>query len=280
MVFFKVMRMAAVLWLGMATACVPMAQDLRKKADKLAASADMRGIEVHGGAFTLWAYERMRDRTAPVRIYIEGDGNAWLTRNQVSPDPTPRNPVALMLAVQDASPNVVYIARPCQYMMSEQCNAQYWTYAQFNETIIAGMNQAINRWKGHPIELVGYSGGAAVALLIAARRPDVVALRTVAGNVDIDAFVQIHNISPLSESLNPADYKGRTAFIPQRHFSGAKDRVVPPVLIETYQRHLPAGHCSAYTIVPDRNHSSGWANQWASLLALPLPCQQNGLQRP
>ena len=57
--------------------------------------------------------------TAPVnilRVYIEGDGFAWVNRTTPSDDPTPRNPLGLKLAAADPSPNVLYLARPCQYV--------------------------------------------------------------------------------------------------------------------------------------------------------------------
>ena len=50
-----------------------------------------------------------------VNIYIEGDGRAWLNKNRPSLDPTPKNSLALKLAEIDPAPNVIYLARPCQY---------------------------------------------------------------------------------------------------------------------------------------------------------------------
>jgi hypothetical protein len=36
-------------------------------------------------------------------IYIEGDGRTWITRSKLSSNPTPKNPLALKLAVLDTS---------------------------------------------------------------------------------------------------------------------------------------------------------------------------------
>jgi len=265
-------RLVSIMLLCFLSACVASREDLRKQADGMAQAAGMQAQEVRGGMFTLLVYERIQNPAGPVHVYIEGDGRAWITRNRISPDPTPFDPVGLTLALNDNAPNVAYMARPCQYIMSEACGPKYWSVAQFNESVIASINEAMNRWHGHPLSLIGYSGGAGVAMLVAARRDDVVELRTVAGNIDSAAFTAFHHVSPLSDSLNPASGMPRTAMIPQRHFVGAKDSVVPPSLIQQYQARLPAGHCSAYDIVPDINHYSGWDWQWPALLARPLPC--------
>ena len=50
-----------------------------------------------------------------VHVYIEGDGYAWATTTDPSDDPTPINPLALRLAAVDDAPNVLYLARPCQF---------------------------------------------------------------------------------------------------------------------------------------------------------------------
>lgn len=221
----------------------------------------MHPAEVAAGPFTLLVYERMAGVSAPVHIYIEGEGS-----------PTPHDPVALKLAVQDPAPNVVYIGQACQYISTRGCDARYWTYARYGDVALDAYRQALQRWQGYKLELTGYSGGAALALLLASRRDDVVAIRTVAGDVDTDAFTALHHISPLSESLNPASVLERTAHIPQRHFAGADDGVVPPSLVANYQNRLPPGHCSAYNIVPGAGHEDGWTQAWPVLLAQPLPC--------
>lgn len=262
---------AVIVFSALVASCSSSTQQLQEQADALAHSVGLRKIQLQAGDFTLMAYERMGSISAPVHIYIEGDGNAW-TGSSLSSDPTPSDPVALRLAAADNSPNVVYLARVCQYVMSPSCNSQYWSNAQFGETVMDAYHQALQRWKTYHLELNGYSGGAAVALLLAARRDDVVAIRTIAGNVDTDAFTILHHLSPLSASMNPAVMIERTSRIPQRHFAGEHDTVVPPMLIAAYQARMPAGHCSAYNVVPAIDHYKGWPEVWPVLLAQPLPC--------
>ena len=137
---------------------------------------------------------------------------------------------------------------------------------------MAAYNDATNRWKGYKLELTGYSGGAAVALLLAARRDDVAAIRTVAGNVDTEAFTNLHKVTPFSESLIPTDVLVRTSRIPQRHFVGQNDKVIPPFIASGYQDRMMPGHCSAYNVVPGLDHYSGWPQVWHVLQSQPLPC--------
>lgn len=94
--------------------------------------------------------------------------------------------MGLKLAALDASPNVVYLARPCQYVWSPLCSDIYWTDRRFAVEVVEAMSAAIDRLilPGQKLHLVGYSGSGAVAVLVAARRPDVVSLRTIAGNLD------------------------------------------------------------------------------------------------
>ncbi len=265
-------RAAALALALLLAGCANTTENMRKQATTIAAAAGMHPVSLTGGAFNLLAFERMGSPTAPVHLYIEGDGNAWLAGNMVSPDPTPLDPITLKIAIADPSPNVVYMGRICQYVTSPSCNPRFWTSHQFSEDTISAYTQALTRWQSNKLELTGFSGGAGVVLLIAPRLPNVIALRTIAGNIDTDAFTAIHHISPLSNSLNPTSTMRTTARIPQRHFAGANDTTVPPSIIQSYQSRLPEGNCSAINIVPGLDHYGNWASAWPALLATPLPC--------
>lgn len=178
-------------------------------ATTIAQRGNLRSVTVTSQPFTLAAFVRSTDPAAPVTVYIEGDGLAWISRSQPSTDPTPTNPIGLRLAALDASPNVVYLARPCQYAWSPACSETYWTDRRFAEEVVAATSSAIDRLlrPGQRIHLVGYSGGGAVAALVAARRHDVVSLRTVAGNLDHAEVNRIHRVSPMNGSLNAAEMR-------------------------------------------------------------------------
>jgi len=203
-------------------------------------------------------------------IYIEGDGFAWLSSRKPSRNPTPINPTGLKLSLNHSNTNVAYLARPCQYVVDSHCERKYWTSHRFAEEVIMASNQAINKLKQQlsatRLILVGYSGGGAVAALLAAQRDDIVQLITVAGNLNHKAWTNFHHISPLTGSLNPADFRKQLAKVEQIHFIGENDRVAPPFLAYNFVAGLPASNHAKVIVVPDQTHGCCWEFTWASLL--------------
>jgi len=250
-----------------ACAVVPAAKERRATADALAAAQGWHMTAIPAGAFELAAWLPSHYVAAPdLTIYIEGDGLAWLSPDTPSTDPTPVAPLALKLALAQADGNAVYLARPCQYLANSNCSQRYWTDARFASEVIAAMNDAVDALKrrssARRLSLVGYSGGAAVAALLAARRSDVVRLVTVAGNLDHRAWTEFHRLTPLTGSLNPADDRAALARIPQWHFVGARDAVVPPALVRAFATGMPAAHVIE---LPGYDHHCCWAKNWATL---------------
>lgn len=266
----------ACLWLG---GCAGLGDDPRRHAATLAAGADLRHERIAAGPFALTAFVRITRPDQPLRVYIEGDGLAWLSRHRPSPDPTPRKATGLQLAAADHGPNVAYLARPCQLTpmtMNPACGPAYWTGKRFGETVLAAMNQAVSelalRTPGQPLEIVGYSGGGAIAVLLARRRQDVATIRTVAGNLDTGFVNGLHGVAPMPDSLNPLDVAPRMAALPQHHVAGADDRVVPPEVARRFVRAqcAAATPCRAtVTIVPGMRHDGDWASAWPAMLARP-----------
>jgi pimeloyl-ACP methyl ester carboxylesterase len=126
----------------------------------------------------------------------------------------------------------------------------------------------------HGVEFIGFSGGGAVAALLAARRQDTLSLRTVAGNLDHAAHSALHNVSPLSGSLNPPQDAARLRAIPQHHFTGAEDKNVTAAIYQSYAAALGQTPCLRHTIVPGAGHEKGWTAHWTSLLRSPINCNQ------
>jgi dienelactone hydrolase len=204
-----------------------------------------------------------------------------LSRTMPSLDPTPREATGLELAAKDPAPNVVYLARPCQFTpmaMNPSCGIPYWTGKRFAADVIESMNDAVSRFAaltpGQPVELVGYSGGGAVAVLIAARRTDVVSIRTVAGNLDDEFVNRLHDVSPMPESENAIDFASRVASIPQVHFSGAKDEVVPPSVAQRFinAANATGTRCAQALTVPGLSHGGDWSRRWPALLEIAPTC--------
>ena len=249
-------------------------------AHRIASPAWMVERQVPAGRFTLTAYERMHTRHTFADIYIEGDGKAWVNRNNPSKDPTPINPVALHLASKDDAENVAYLARPCQFTGSSDkevaCDSDYWTGRRFSQEVIDSYNTALDEIKQRyditGFNLVGYSGGGAIASILAAQREDVLTLRTVAGNLDHRAHSAYHKVSYLQGSMNPTDFAGRLTAIPQVHFTGGQDDVVPPAILESYLQQVGPSNCIQYKLVQEAAHDKGWVDKWPELLGITPRC--------
>lgn len=249
-------------------------------AQSIADKGQLRHEIIAASPFALTSFHKLSKPNAPLHIYIEGDGQAWLSRTQPALDPTPSDPLALKLAALDPAPNIVYLARPCQYsglLNQAPCPSQYWRSARYAPEVLQSYNRALDTFKARAgaseIDLIGFSGGAAVAALLAGQRNDVASLRSVAGNLDHRAHSAYHNVSLLSGSLNPPDYAAQLAHIPQHHFIGGQDKIVPRQIYDRYSAALPQRNCTSYQIIPEAAHMEGWTHNWPALLAQPVSCQ-------
>jgi hypothetical protein len=260
----------------MLAACTTFDRDAH--ANALAEPAHLQREAVDTGLFVLTAYSRISQPDKPLRVYIEGDGLSWLSRTTPSLDPTPREATGLALAAEDPAPNVVYLARPCQFTpreMNPRCDTPYWTGKRFAPEVIESMNDAVSHFAAltprQSVELVGYSGGGAVAVLIAARRSDIASIRTVAGNLDDEFVNRLHGVSPMPESENAIDFATQVSAIPQIHFSGAEDEVVPPAVALRFIK-ATGPRCAHAQTVADVSHEGDWGQRWPALLTIAPTC--------
>lgn len=249
----------------------------QEHASQLAKNGHLKKSTLVANGFVLTAYSRLTKPEQAINIYIEGDGLAWLSRHQLSADPTPRNALALALAALDPTANVVYLARPCQFNDFEHtpCASEYWSNKRFSPKVIDALNQEIDSFArpnhAQKINLIGYSGGAAVAVLLAERRSDVASLRTVAGNLDHAYVNNIHQVDLTPESLNAIAVADNVSHIPQLHFVGLQDNVIPKEVAVRFIGQQKSKNCSALLEV-EATHQEGWVKQWQQLLLQPLPC--------
>ncbi|EKF7417556.1 TPA: hypothetical protein MXR76_002021 [Pseudomonas aeruginosa] len=99
-----------------------------------------------------------------------------------------------MLTANDPPPTA-YIARPCQYVRNNHCSYKIWTDRRFSDEAVESISTALDKIKlkmgASHVELVGHSGGGAIALLLAARRYDVTSVHALAGNLTPD-FTSSH----------------------------------------------------------------------------------------
>jgi hypothetical protein len=194
-------------------------------------SAGFEEAKKPGQAFRLWyrpigASEASDSHSEPISrivVVFESDGAAWRAGGWEPPrSPTPQRPVGAMLAAALSrlhSGPVVYVGRHCQFLEGflpaehVECKTnRLWTSGRFSKKVVAELRNALQelsfRPAGHrqPPEwvLTGYSGGGTIAALIASELSNVSCLITFAAPLDLDAWVYMHRITPLYESVSPS----------------------------------------------------------------------------
>ena len=213
--------------------------------------------EIVTDTFTIASWQKISDNKGTVKVYIEGDGASFDAYGRPTKDPTPRGKMIRELAFGDYSSNVVYLARPCQFVMSDICSVRHWTSARFSYEIVNATYQAIKQIAGkRDVVLVGFSGGAQVAGLVSVLNRDlnIKKVISVAGNLDHLEWTEYHNLPSLDESLNLADYKSLYFDIPQKHYVGDQDNVILLDLIFKFAE----GQKVDVEVVEGASHSDGW----------------------
>lgn len=264
-------RLAAGIVLTLALACCSGAREFhRHEAEAIARAGGLSPRLVSADAITLLSFERPGPERGTLTVYIEGDGRAWTNPWQPSTDPTPTDPIALRLAAADPARPLVYLARPCQFEASAACDPRLWTGARLSPQVVAifqqAIDEAVRRSLSERIALIGYSGGGALAALIAERRHDVAWLVTIASDLDLADWVRLHGLQPLSDSLDPADDAPAIQRLPQIHLAGSEDSVVPPAIAQSFLHRLPANSPAQVMVVPGFDHQCCWADAWPRLL--------------
>lgn len=213
--------------------------------------------EIVTDTFTIASWQKISDNKGTVKVYIEGDGASFDAYGRPTKDPTPRGKMIRELAFGDYSSNVVYLARPCQFVMSDICSVRHWTSARFSYEIVNATYQAVKQIAGkRDVVLVGFSGGAQVAGLVSVLNRDlnIKKVISVAGNLDHLEWTEYHNLPSLNESLNLADYKSLYFDIPQKHYVGDLDNVIPSGLVFDFVKDKNID----VEIVKKASHSEGW----------------------
>lgn len=222
--------------------------------------------------FAMVSWHRLPVDAEEVLVVVEGDGRAWRTRRRPSADPTPADPVGLRLALASGAPAVIYIARPCQFLEAlpeAGCDLRWWTSHRYATEVVAATSKVIDtlladRVRPARLTLLGWSGGGVIATLLAASRTDVDLLVSVAANLDTEAWVAHHGVSPLTGSDTPRRHLRALAGTPQLHLGGADDDVAPPAL----NRDLLAaiGPVASQQVLPGQGHRCCWVSVWPAPL--------------
>lgn len=245
-----------------------------EKAYKLADTADFQQVIFNSSVFKIVAWKRfLSAQQKTFIIYIEGDGNAWLSRYKPSKDPTPKNPMALRLAIQDERENIIYLSRPCQFMVTKQshhCQEKYWTSHRYAKEVVDAYDEILDKIKSayhvKQFELIGFSGGGLIAALIAAQRSDISLLTTIAANLDHAMWTAHHKVSPLTGSMELYPFIAELAYVKQIHLFGSKDVIVPFSVNKTLIERLADKADFYFFVYPDFDHFCCWSKDWAAIL--------------
>ncbi|ADE14003.1 conserved hypothetical protein [Nitrosococcus halophilus Nc 4] len=204
-----------------------------------------------------------------LHVYLDGDGSPWIKRRWISRDPTPRNPLALRLMAQDTVPSV-YLGRPCYHGLARDppCTPQLWTYGRYSPQVVESMAVALAHVLAtgnfSELVLIGYSGGGALAMLLAERFSQTAAVVTIAGNLNPAAWAQHHGYTPLWDSINPSQQPPLNPAIFQLHLLGERDQnILPPMVRSAVSRQK---HAKLH-LLADFDHICCWKAIWPSVLA-------------
>lgn len=256
------------------TACAPVPP----RPQAFAARLGLAPLILPGAPFQhrAWFKPGTGDR---LHVYLEGDGRTQLADGRIAADPGPAGTLVLELLAQDDAPAVL-LGRPCHHGLaaSSGCNARVWTARRYSRTVVRSLAAALGAFRARHgdagVVLIGHSGGGTLAMLLAPDVPGVHAVVTLAGNLDVGAWIARHGYSPL-DGLDPARAAPLPAGIAQHHWAGADDCEVPPALTATAVARQP-GAC--LIVLDDVGHTRGWAAVWKDLLRT-IPSASNQCDR-
>lgn len=227
-------------------------------------------VLLRGTIFQHHAFWAAREASDLLVLFIDGDGSPWVHGGRrIAHDPTPRVPLALQLAVRTPA-SVLYLGRPCYLEITRppECSERLWTSQRYSSDVVASMSAAaaafISEHHFKRVLLVGYSGGGALAVLMARVMPGISGVVTIAGNLDPDTWATFHGYLPLEGSLNPSLEPPLPATLKQWYLVGQRDTNVPPAAMARYLQRTPPGRIWTYARF---DHACCWADEWPSIFA-------------
>lgn len=249
---------------------IPSLQQRVKNAEHLFENdKSIKKDRINTSSFNLYLLREI-ESCKTIRVYIEGDGLAWISKKKVSLTPTPINPLSMKLFLKDESLCKIYLARPCQYLSSNKCEKKFWTSHRYSKEVIDSYLEAFSKikekYKNNNFEIIGFSGGGTVATLISSFRDDIYFLITIAGNLDHKYWSKKHNITPLEGSLNPIDYIKRLEKVQQLHLIGGRDRIIDESIFNSYFSYFKDSSKIRKKLFKEFSHQKGWEENWKSIL--------------
>lgn len=274
---------------GLLSACSTATERIERRAARM----DLAPLLLEAEPFQLRAFFAAGAAPGAVlHVYLEGDGaqwrkyrvynakvqctkenagscSKWSERYELPQDPTPRMPVMLSLMERDNAARL-YLGRPCYmgFATTPPCTPALWSVSRYSPTVVNAMASALARFlvqhSYQKIVWLGHSGGGTLAMLLAPRFPQTIAVVTLAGNLDVTAWATHHGFTPLTGSLDPARERPLPAHIVQRHYVGAKDKVITAQLLADAVAAQPNAQLE---VLPEVEHSLGWHRHWPAILS-------------
>lgn len=207
--------------------------------------------EIQTDSYKLASWQKITDESQPIRIYIEGDGYAFNYAGQPTNDPTPRGTFLREIVFNDPNANVVYLARPCQFVDDKHCTQKDWTTGRFSQDIVNSTTQAIKSITGkQPMILIGYSGGALLSGLVIEQNPKLPVKKwiTLAGVLNHTKWTEDLKLPPLKDSIDLE----KLPIVSQLHLIGDKDTTVSYKLTESLVNR------DSLIIIQKAKHDSGY----------------------
>lgn len=264
------------LWLLGFLALAACTQNPSTKLHTKAAQENLISLSLQTERHRITAFASAHYKSATqLHIYLEGDGTPWFQGREPAIDPTAKNPLALKLMLQDPHPSV-YLNRPCYASLSIEpnCSPSMWTSGRYSAEVINSINQALDALKSHTkvksFAFFAYSGGGALAVLIAATRQDVDRVVTLAANLDHRAWTKHFGYLPLSDSLNAIDVLPLDSNITRWHLIGKQDKTIPANILIAAAKTDTGAQIKEYE---NFDHLCCWEKSWPEILRQVL---QNG----
>ena len=206
--------------------------------------------------------------SAPVWVFLDGDGNAWLRDGRTAEDPTPAKPLALDLLTGVPAP-ATYLGRPCAFgtvASDPACGPAVWTVDRYSPRVVESLRQAVLMLPlaNAPIVLVGYSGGGVLAVQLARRLENAVGVITIAANLDVAAWADQHGYAPALAARTAAKAFPLRGGVLQLHVFGGRDTNAPYALAGDLLASDPNAHVRIFQAA---DHDCCWVGLWPEILA-------------
>ncbi|WP_341702636.1 hypothetical protein [Ferrovibrio sp.] len=265
-----------------------------RKADAAAASLGYSRFEVKAGRFLLVV--RMQD--APHRlakepeIVFSGDNvigyveDSVGSRHMISPAQSNSDTPASFMDRAVAHRDLVFIERPCFAVTVEQdanCSDDYWWgRGRYSEPVVAALSSAVDwvkeKRKARAVRLLGGSSGGALAMLVAARRTDVISIATLSAVFDFNLMGRFQSSQYRTELSifvgdSPQLMAQKLKNIQQIHIFGTRDELIPQENWTAFHQAI-GDRCSRFIAV-EMGHADAVAEaRWRQgIYPPPDPCR-------